>query len=225
MGQLPTHPELLDWLSSEFRDQMDGSLKKLHRLIVTSSTYQQTSDASSYEVGNERDQDNRLLWRQNRRKLDAETVRDSILLVAGSLNQQCYSPDHIGGPGWQDFVIEHPEHSPHYRYDLADPYDTKTWRRSIYRFIVRSQTQPLLTMLDCADPSIRVERRNQTISPLQALSLLNNAFMVVQSKRFAERVQMELRLKPDGIPSAPEARQAAAHVYRLAFQRPPVMRK
>ena len=97
----------------------------------------------------------------------------------------------MGGAGWQDFVVEHPEHSPHYEYGLADPNDSKTWRRSIYRFIVRSQTQPWMTALDCADPSMRVDKRNESLSPLQALALLNNGFMITQAQHFAERLEKE----------------------------------
>ena len=97
----------------------------------------------------------------------------------------------MGGPGWKDFKVERPEHSPHYRYDLADPMDRTTWRRSIYRFLVRSQTQPLMTSLDCADPSMRVDKRNESLSPIQALALLNNGFMVVQAKQYASRLAVE----------------------------------
>ncbi len=180
-GAAPSHPELLDWLAAEFRDS-GGSLKKLHRLIVTSATYRQTSNPQS-AIHNP--QSNELLWRQNRRKLEAEAVRDAVLAVSGKLDLT------MGGPGWQDFVVEHPEHSPHYEYGLADPDDARTWRRSIYRFIVRSQTQPWMTALDCADPSMRVDKRNESISPLQALALLNNGFMLAQSKHFAARLQRE----------------------------------
>jgi mono/diheme cytochrome c family protein len=181
-GALPTHPELLDWLATEFQ-RSGGSLKKLHKLIVMSDTYRQAS--LSNPAAEKVDADNTLLWRQNRRKLEAEAVRDSVLAVSGKLDLT------MGGPGWQDFVIEHPEHSPHYQYDLADPEDAKTWRRSIYRFIVRSQTQPWMTCLDCADPSMRVDRRNESVSALQALALLNDGFMVSQARHFAERVQAE----------------------------------
>jgi len=221
-GALPTHPELLDWLAAEFRDS-GGSLKQLHKLIVTSAAYRQTSEGSvlsaqssvdtalpstgsappsaavsppteNLELRTEHspidpraiDADNTLLWRQNRRKLEAEAVRDSVLAVSGRLDLT------MGGPGWQDFVVEHPEHSPHYEYGLANPEDPKTWRRSIYRFIVRSQTQPWMTSLDCADPSMRVDRRNESVSALQALALLNNGFMVTQARHFAERMQSEV---------------------------------
>ena len=92
------------------------------------------------------------------------------------------------GPGFQDFVIDKPEHSPHYEYHRHDPEDPRCHRRSIYRFIVRSQQQPFMTTLDCADPSMRVEKRNETITPLQALALLNNGFMLAMSRHFAARV-------------------------------------
>jgi mono/diheme cytochrome c family protein len=182
MGGEPSHPALLDWLAAEFRDS-GGSLKALHRLIVTSATYRQVSTIR--EDAGAIDADNRLLWRQNRRRLEAEAIRDAVLATAGTLDLT------MGGPGWQDFVIEHPEHSPHYRYDLADHADPATWRRGVYRFIVRSQTQPFMTCLDCADPSMRVGRRNEGVSALQALALLNNGFVLVQAERFAQRVQAE----------------------------------
>jgi hypothetical protein len=182
-GGSPTHLELLDWLAADFRDS-GGSLKDLHRLIVKSATYRQTS--ASHAKGEKLDSNNTLLWRQHRRRLEAEAIRDSVLAVSGKLDTA------MGGPGWQDFVIEHPEHSPHYEYGLADPEDTRIWRRSVYRFIVRSQTQPWMTSLDCADPSMRVDKRNESLSAIQALALLNNGFMLSQSKHFAARVQREV---------------------------------
>jgi len=181
MGQLPSHPELLDWLAAQFRDR-GGSLKELHRLIVTSRTYRQSS-AIANPPAVDLDSENRLLWRQNRRKLEAEAIRDSMLAVAGELDLT------MGGPSFQDFVIEKPEHSPHYRYDLADPNNPKLHRRSIYRFLVRSQQQPFMAALDCADPSMLVEKRNQTITPLQALAQLNNELALSMAKHFAQRLQ------------------------------------
>jgi hypothetical protein len=129
------------------------------------------------------DADNRFLWRMNRRKLEAEAVRDAILLVSGKLNSA------MGGPSFQDFVVEKPEHSPHYEYHLHDPDDPKSHRRSVYRFIVRSQQQPFMTTLDCADPSMQVAKRNESISPLQALTMLNNALVVTMSRHFAARLE------------------------------------
>jgi hypothetical protein len=201
-GGLPSHPALLDWLAAEFRDS-GGSFKQLHRLIVMSATYRQASAPNG--EAEKIDADNVLLWRQNRRKLEAEAVRDSVLAVSGKLNLK------MGGPGWQDFVIEHPEHSPHYEYGLASPDDNKTWRRSVYRFIVRSQTQPWMTSLDCADPSIRVDRRNESLSALQALALLNDGFMVTQARHFAERVQGD----------APDLVGQVERACRLALGHPP----
>ena len=112
----------------------------------------------------------------NRRQLEAEELRDAVLAVSGRLDRTMY------GPGFQDFVIEKPEHSPHYRYDLYDPEDAASHRRSVYRWIIRSQPQPFLTTLDCADPSILVGKRNQTLTPIQALALLNDRFMLVMAK-------------------------------------------
>ncbi len=179
-GQLPTHPELLDWLAVEFRDG-GQSLKSLHRLIVTSATYRQGSannpDCASLDANN------RYLWHANRRRLEAEAVRDSVLVLSGKMNRSMY------GRSYQDFVIDKPEHSPHYEYDRHNPEDPASHRRAIYRFIVRSQQQPFMTTLDCADPSMQVDRRNESLSALQALAMLNNDFMVAMSRHFAERLE------------------------------------
>lgn len=201
MGQLPSHPELLDYLAAELRDHQ--SLKRLHKLIVMSATYKQvsTSNAANAKL----DADNRYLWRQNRRKLEAEAVRDSILFVAGKLDLT------MGGPSFQDFVIEKPEHSPHYQYHLHDPEDVKSHRRAVYRFVVRSKQQPFMAALDCADPSLAVEKRNETLTPQQALALLNNRLAVVMARYFADRVE---RLAPD-------VAGRVAVAYRLALGRDP----
>ena len=183
MGALPSHPELLDWLAADFRDS-GGSLKRLHRLIVTSAAYRRAS-AFRNEKTERTDPDNRLLWRAHRRRLEAEAVRDSILAVSGLLDSK------MGGPAFRDFVIEHPEHSPHYQYHLADLGDARLHRRSIYRFLVRSKPQPWMAALDCADPSMMVDKRNQTITPLQALAQLNNQLTLVAAREFAARVERE----------------------------------
>lgn len=204
MGEAPSHPELLDWLAGWFRDEAHGSLKALHRLLVTSETYRQRSDVRN-PAAEARDADNRLWWRQNRRKLEAEAVRDSLLEVAGKLDLE------MGGPSFQDFVIQRPEHSPHYEYHLADPEDPKLHRRSIYRLIVRSQPQPWMAALDCADPSQSVDKRNQTLTPLQALAQLNNALTVAMARHFAERVG----------PPGTDPGAAIDEACRLALARPP----
>ena len=183
MGAKPSHPELLDTLAVWFRDDAKGSLKALHKRIVMSETYRQTSDSSDLSATS--DAANQWLSHQNRRKLDAESIRDSILAVSGKLDLT------MGGPSFQDFIIDKPQHSPHYEYHLHDPEDPKSHRRSIYRFIVRSQQQPFMTVMDCADPSMRVDKRNESLSPLQALAMMNNGLTVAMAKHFAERVSKE----------------------------------
>jgi hypothetical protein len=202
MGSLPTHPELLDWLAVDFRDS-GQSLKKLHRLIVTSATYRQSS--LGHPANEKIDTSNAFLWRMNRRKLEAEAVNDSVLSVAGKLDLT------MGGPGFQDFVIDKPQHSPHYEYDHHDVEDPKSHRRSVYRFIVRSQPQPFLTVLDCADPSMSVASRNETVNALQALAMRNNRLTVAMAKHFATRVAKEATTPPAQINLA----------FRLALGRPP----
>ncbi|MEZ6119500.1 MAG: DUF1549 domain-containing protein [Pirellulaceae bacterium] len=180
MGRLPSHPELLDWLAVTFRDN-GQSLKQLHRLMVTSSVYRQVS-ADRPEFA-QVDADNQFLWRMNRRVLDAESIRDAVLKVSGKLQ------DDLFGPPFQDFIVERPEHSPHYEYHLHDPNDPASHRRSIYRFLVRSQQQPFMQTLDCADPSESVAKRDTTLTALQALAMLNNKLIVCMSEHFAARAK------------------------------------
>lgn len=193
MGQLPTHPELLDWLAVEFRDG-GQSLKKLHRLIVTSSVYRQSSQHR--EANGQIDSGNAYLWRMNRRRLTAEEVRDAVLAVSGKLDRKMF------GPGFQLFVLEHPQHSPHYEYHKHDPDDPASHRRSVYRFIVRSQPDPFMTTLDCADSSQSVPRRDETVTALQALSLLNNKFMLRMAEHFSNRLNTESDSQTDQITRA-----------------------
>ena len=179
MGAKPTHPKLLDWLAVEFRNN-GQSIKKLHKLILTSATYRQTS--TSLPEHEKIDSQNRYLWRMNRRQLEAEALRDSILFLSGKMNFQMF------GPGFRNFILEHPEHSPHYEYHKHDPEDTLVHRRSIYRFLVRSQQQPFMATLNCADPSQQVAKRNEAITALQSLALLNNKLIVAMAKHFANDI-------------------------------------
>lgn len=201
MGSLPSHPALLDYLASRFRDE-GGSLKDLHRLICTSATYQQAVeyDDKAAKV----DGENRLLWRANRQRLDAESIRDAALMAAGKLDLK------MGGPGFRAFGFKD-DHSPHYDYGAHDPDSPDTSRRSIYRFIVRSVPDPLMTTLDCADPTISVPKRSETLTSLQALAMLNDAFMVRMAEHFAERVQRETQ----GLD------QQVRLAFQLALQRSP----
>jgi hypothetical protein len=201
MGGKPSHPELLDWLAVEFRDR-GQSLKDLHRLLVMSAVYRQASRHD--EEASKVDSGNRLLWRQNRRRLEAEAVRDTVLAVSGKLDHK------MGGPGYRPFGFKD-DHSPHYKYDEHDPDDPASWRRSVYRFAVRSVPDPFLETLDCADPSLIVEKRNETLTAVQALALLNNKFMVRMAEHFAERAA--------NLGDSPESQVLAA--WRLALGRSP----
>ncbi len=190
LGQIPSHPELLDWLALYFRDQ-GGSFKKLHKLLVMSATYRQSSAVN--EKFARADSGNRLLWRMNRRKLSAEEIRDAVLSVSGKLNLE------MGGPGYYLFALEKTAHSPHYEYHKFDPEDSKSHRRSIYRFIVRSQPNPFMTTLDCADSSQSTPKRNETLTALQALSLLNNKFSIAMARHFAARLEKEAGDLPEQV--------------------------
>lgn len=208
-GGTPSHPELLDWLATTFMAPVSEgkyacgqSFKKLHRLIVLSSTYRQSSayEAKAATV----DADNRLLWRMNRSRLDAESTRDTVLAVSGTLDPT------MGGPGFELFRFKD-DHSPIYDHTALDKInDPKTWRRTVYRFTVRSVPNPFLESLDCADPNINTPVRNTTLTALQSLALLNDPFMLTQAGKFAER------LKTSSDPGA-QIEQA----YRLALARPP----
>ena len=176
MGLKPSHPELLDWLALRFREKQ--SLKDLHRLIVTSATYRQASDHHSRHA--EVDGSNMYYWRMNRRKLRAEEIRDAVLYASGALDLK------MGGPSFRDFRFKD-DHTPKYQYHLHDQNDPNSHRRTIYRFIARSQTQPFLTTLDCADPSQMVADRDETVTALQALTLMNNPLVETMSQRLAKR--------------------------------------
>lgn len=196
MGAKPSHPQLLDWLAATFRDN-GQSLKQLHRMMVMSAAYRQSS--AHRPAMAEMDGANRHLWRMNRRRLAAEEIRDAILMVSGALNRK------MGGPGFYLFELEKTAHSPHYEYHKFDPSDSASHRRSIYRFIVRSQPDPWMTTLDCADSSQSTPRRNETLTSLQALALLNNRFNLTMAERFAERLRGEFASADDRIRAAMQA--------------------
>ncbi|MEX1095853.1 MAG: DUF1549 and DUF1553 domain-containing protein, partial [Planctomycetales bacterium] len=204
-GARPTHPELLDWLASEFAQ--DGTrLKALHRKIVASAAYRQSSSKRPEAVAV--DADDRLVWRHEMRRHDAETLRDAVLATAGALNPR------MGGPGYRDFLWRqhHPENAVFDVYEPLDPFNGRVNRRSIYRTAARSANNTLLTAFDCADPTISTPARPATTTPLQALSLLNNPFMERAAERFAERVARE---GGSGVESQ------VPRAYRLAYQREP----
>jgi hypothetical protein len=199
-GEAPTHPELLDWLAVTLR-QRGGSLKNLHRLIVTSATYRQAStfDAKAAET----DAENRLLWRYAPQRLSAESIRDAMLSVSGKLNREA------GGPSARPFRIETFNSAFYIPFDQDRP-DFN--RRSVYRMNVTSARDPVLDVLDCPDPSVKTPRRNTTTTPLQALTMMNNPFVDRLSKSFAERVKAE---------AGEEVAAQVTLAYRLSLQRPP----
>jgi hypothetical protein len=182
MGGKPTHPELLDWLAVTFRDDYEGSIKKFHKLIVMSSAWRQ---ASTHNAANAKiDSDNRYLWRMNRTRLDAEQVRDAMLLISERLNRK------MGGPSDQQFSMKPGIHvTPLIDY-LAYGWDKPDGhRRSVYRFVFRTLPDPLVDCLDGADASQLTPARNVSITPLQALALLNNEFTLAHSKAFATSLE------------------------------------
>ncbi len=180
-GMSPSHPELLDTLAAQLRADPQHSLKRLIRLLVTSEAYRRASTHSQEHAA--RDAGNVWLWRSHRRRLTAEEYRDALLSTAGVLNRQ------MGGPSFRDFVIEKPQHSPHYEYHLHDPSDSRSHRRTIYRFVVRSQPQPFLTTLDCADPSLSVPIREESTTALQALAQWNNRLVEFAAREFGARIR------------------------------------
>jgi len=184
-GGRPSHPELLDWLASWFRDN-GFRPKALHRLIVKSATYRQASAARTDAL--RVDSDNRLLWRVNPRRIEGEAVRDAMLAVAGRLNLD------MGGPGFRDVSVT-PNNGTTY-YEALDVDGAEFFRRTVYRFAPRGGRSSLLDTFDCPDPSSTAPRRAVTTTPLQALSLLNNAFVLRLSDYFAERIQQDARAVP-----------------------------
>jgi mono/diheme cytochrome c family protein len=199
-GEQPSHPELLDWLASEFLAQ-GGSLKKLHRAIMLSATYQQSSVGTGSTSS--RDADNRLLSHFPLRRLEAEAVRDAMLSVSAQLNPQ------MGGPGFRPFKVTV---SGSHFYEITDPIGPEFNRRTLYRMNIQSGKDPLLDSLDCPDPSTKTPARSVTTTPIQSLGLMNNAFVQRQCRSFAERLKKEA-----GENSAAQIRLA----YLLAFGREP----
>ena len=183
MGDRPTHPELLSWLAFEFRER-GGSLKWLHRTIMTSSVYRQRSSIHPEYVL--RDADNRWLWRMNRERLDAESYRDTLLQLAGNMDSQ------MGGPSARHFNMSKGVHvTPNLDYVGFNPDSPANFRRSVYRFVFRTVPDPLMQLMDCPDASQHVPRRESSVTALQALAMMNNRFLIRQSERLAKRLQNE----------------------------------
>ena len=174
---VPSHPQLLDWLAREFIDQ-GWSIKHMQRLILTSETFCQQGFPRQAAV--RIDADSQWLWRFPPRRLEAEGIRDSLLLVAGSLDES------MGGPGFSGFEVQL-ENVRHYfpktRYEASD------WRRMIYMTKVRQELDSVFGLFDCPDGNQVVPRRSRSTTPLQALNLFNSSFVLQQSELFAGQLK------------------------------------
>jgi Protein of unknown function (DUF1553)/Protein of unknown function (DUF1549)/Planctomycete cytochrome C len=202
MGGLPSHPELLDWLASTFLEC--DSLRRLDRLIVTSATYRQSSRHNA--KGSAVDADNRLLWRMNRSRLDADSIRDAVLSVSGRLDRT------MGGPSVQHFTLGPGVHvTPTIDYRKFDWDSPGAGRKSVYRFVFRTLPDPFMEQFDAADASQLTPVRNASITPLQALAMLNDPFILCQAEHFARR------LERIGVDREGQIRAA----FALALGRPP----
>lgn len=196
-GDRPSHPELLDWLATEVL-RSGWSLKAIHKMMMLTATYQQSSAIVPDHV--QLDSSNRLLWRQNSRRLDAESLRDAVLSVSGKLNRE------RGGPGFRDFKYTE-AYAPIYEYVTPD--SPELWRRSVYRFVVRTTPHQFMSTLDCPDPANLTPARVTTTTALQALALSNNEFMLRQAEYLSSRLQSE----------SPDPTDQVAHAFQLTFQR------
>jgi mono/diheme cytochrome c family protein len=197
-GGAPSHPELLDWLAAEFVAE-GWHLKALHRLIVTSRTYRQSSAARPDALA--LDSGSRLLWRYPPRRLEAEPLRDSILAVSGALNPK------MGGPG---FDLFEPNRNYVKAYTTKTKFTDEDFRRMVYQSKPRSELDTFFGAFDCPDAGQVQPKRTVSTTPLQALNMLNGDFLLDQAARFAKRVQQEAGDDP--------ARQVARAML-LAFGR------
>ena len=217
MGGQPSHPELLDWLACTFLES-GGSLIDLHRLIVRSAVYMQSSkdNAAFAKI----DSGNVFLWRMNRTRLDAESLRDAVLAISGKIDLA------MGGPPARQFNLKPGIHvTPDADYNDFDVDSRASCRRSIYRFIFRTLPDPFMDSMDCPDASQLTPARNSSVTALQALSMLNNHFIVRYSEHLAERLARSSPFPLKG----PTAEVAAANglaaqireAFLLAYSRPP----
>jgi hypothetical protein len=202
-GELPSHPELLEWLASEF---VSGGwrIKTLHRQIMTSSVYRQA--AVNDEAKLKHDPQNVWLWRFPLKRNEAEVIRDSILTVAGTLNGQMFGPG--VHPRIDPSVIATGSTS---KWPVVEKEGPEQWRRSVYVFIKRSVLVPMLEGFDAPNTTTTCERRVVTTVPTQSLQLMNNIFGNDQALLMAKRIKSE---------AGEELRAQIERAYWLAFQRP-----
>jgi hypothetical protein len=203
-GEAPTHPELLDWLAVEFVERK-YSLKSMHRLIVTSATYRQSSRVSP-ELA-KRDPFNRLLARGPRLRLDAEAVRDNALAVSGLLNRN------IGGPSVFPYQPDGIWFNPYSGDKWVMSTGGDQYRRGLYTFWRRTAPYAAFMAFDAPSREVCTERRPRTNTPLQALATLNDRVFVEASAALARRT---LRETPGGGP-----KERLSHAFRLCVARKP----
>ena len=205
-GGRPTHPELLDFLAFEFKQQQ-YSIKAMHRLIVTSATYAQAcipniNTREEYKKAAMVDADNRLFWRFPSLRLEGEVVRDAMLAMGGNLNSE------MNGPSFKPYTVTQLNT---YFYHLFDKDENIYNRRTIYRMQVITGRSPLLDALDCPSPSITQPRRIPTSTPLQALALMNDSFVVRQSMKLAARLKEQ----------QPDLHKQIELAYEFSYSRKP----
>ncbi len=175
MGAVPSHPELLDWLAVWFRDDAKGSLKALHRLIVTSATYRRATGS---------EQNNPFLPGMNRTRLDADQVRDAVLQISGALDLR------MGGPSDMQFDLQPGHHvTPRVDYAKFDVESETARRRSVYRFLFRTLPDPFMDALDCPAGDQLTPVRNSSVTVQQALAMWNDAFIAHYATRYAARLE------------------------------------
>jgi hypothetical protein len=210
MGFRPTHPELLDHLANEFVNS-GFSLKHVHRLILLSNTYRQSSagpaTAAIKASAIEKDPENKLLWKFTRHRLEAEQLRDAILAVSGKLNLAMFGPS-IMVPVQPELVAA--LYKPAQWVIAKDPKEHH--RRSIYLISKRNLRLPILETFDQADALLSCARRESTTHAPQALELLNGDFINQQADALAERLQAE---------AGPDPKRQADLAYRLATGKGP----
>ena len=200
MGGKPTHPELLDWLASDFV-QNGWDIKRMHKLIVTSNTYRQSSGFNALAA--KEDPRDKLLWRFPRERLEGEVIRDSALAVAGLIN------DEIGGPS---IFPELPIGAGKPRGGWKVSEEAQRNRRSVYIFVRRNARYPMLEAFDMPDTHESCGRRNQTVTAPQAMTLLNSKVSLEWSQAFAGRVIKE---------AGTDQNAQIENAYRLAYGRRP----
>ncbi len=204
MGDIPSHPELLDYLAAQLIES-GWSLKAIHRLIVTSAAYRRSNEwnAQAHDL----DPDNRLLWRRTPRRLEAEPIRDSMLAVSGRLNPAMAGPS-IRPP--IDAAVLAGQSVPGKGWDLSSP--DQSIRRSIYVHIKRTLLLPELELLDAPDTNEPCPARPTTTTSLQALTFLNSEAAHLQAAAFADRLERE---------AGSLLNSQITHAYQLAFSRNP----